>query len=68
MFGKRNRERLEALEDMVVESRYEIAKLKDELASLKHCKCTCKKDAPKRRGRPLGSKNKPKAKRPLDNK
>ena len=43
MFGKRNRERLEMLEDMVMESRYELAKLKDEVASLKKEKCTCKK-------------------------
>lgn len=43
MFGKRNRERLDMLEDMVVEGRYEIAKLKDEVAALKKEKCTCKK-------------------------
>lgn len=66
MFGKRTRERLEAIEDMVAEIRYEIAKLKDEVSCLKRCKCACKKDAPKRRGRPVGSKNKPK--RPLDKK
>lgn len=62
MFGKRNRERLEMLEDMVMESRYELAKLKDEVASLKKEKCTCKKAVV------CVKRTAKKAKRPLDKK
>lgn len=56
MFNGKLRERVDALEDIVVDMRFEIKSLREELHR-KSC-CPCKDAAPKRRGRPRGSKNK----------